>query len=68
MIERYQQILHLQGAHFSKINHEEAMVALVYKSTLPDGKQCILKVCDRVGDYFREVYFLNHFFLWGIGC
>ncbi|MBS0605068.1 MAG: phosphotransferase [Verrucomicrobia bacterium] len=37
------------------------MVATVYKITLPNGAQLILKICGRTGDYLREVYFLNHF-------
>jgi Ser/Thr protein kinase RdoA (MazF antagonist) len=61
LITLYQQRLNLQNATFSRIDHEDAMVAIVYKVTLPNGKQLILKVCDRVNDYLREVHFLNHF-------
>lgn len=61
MIDEYQQLLNLQGAVFSRIDHEDAMVAIVYKVTQPNGEQLILKVCDHLNNYLREVYFLNHF-------
>jgi serine/threonine protein kinase len=57
----YQQRLNLHAATFSRIDHEDAMVAIVYKVTQPDGKQFILKICDRINDYLREVHFLNLF-------
>lgn len=57
----YQQQLNLEKSVFSQIDHENAMVAIVYKVTQPNGEQLILKVCDRVNDYLREVHFLNHF-------
>lgn len=61
MIAQYQERLNLQTAHFSLIDHEDALVATVFKITVPDGKQLILKICSRVGDYMREAYFLSHF-------
>lgn len=57
----YQQRFNLQNATFSRIDHEDAMVAIVYKVTLPIGTQLILKICARTNDYLREVYFLKHF-------
>lgn len=60
-ITLYQQRLNLQDATFSRIDHEDAMVALVYKMTLAPATELILKICTRTNDYFREVYFLNHF-------
>jgi Ser/Thr protein kinase RdoA (MazF antagonist) len=60
-IDLYLPHLRLQDAHFSRIDHEDAMVAIVYRITQPDGKQLILKICDRVNDYLREVHFLKHF-------
>ena len=57
----YQQLLDLQKATFSRIDHDDAMVAVVYKITRSDGEQLILKICTRVNDYLREVYFLSHF-------
>lgn len=57
----YQQRLNLQNCTFSRIVHNEAMVAVVYKITDQFGKQFILKICPRIGDYLRELYFLNYF-------
>ena len=55
----YQKRLNLQNASFSRIAHEDATVAIVYKITQSDGKELILKICARSNDYLREVYFLN---------
>jgi Ser/Thr protein kinase RdoA (MazF antagonist) len=61
LISRYREQTGLQNAHFACIDHEDAMVATVFKITQPNGKEFILKICSRKGDYFRELYFLNHF-------
>lgn len=61
MIVAYQERLNLKNAHFSYIDHEDAMVATVFKVTLESGTRLILKVCSRRGDYLREAYFLNRF-------
>jgi len=61
LISLYQQLLNLQTATFSRVEHEDAMVAIVYRITQPDGKQFILKICDRINDYLREVHFLKLF-------
>ena len=58
---RYRERTGLQKAHFALIDHEDAMVATVYKITKPNGEELILKICSRKGDYLRESYFLNHF-------
>lgn len=60
-IALYQKLLNLQTSFFSRVDHEDAMVAIVYKILKPDGKQFILKICDRVNDFLREVHFLNFF-------
>jgi Ser/Thr protein kinase RdoA (MazF antagonist) len=60
-IALYQQCLNLHAAAFSRIDHEDAMVAVVYRVTQLDGKQFILKICDRLNDYLREVHFLKFF-------
>jgi Ser/Thr protein kinase RdoA (MazF antagonist) len=60
LIALYQQRLGLQAAHFSRINHEDAMVDIVYKVSLPK-KQFILKICGRNEDFLREAFFLKHF-------
>lgn len=59
-ITLYQQRLHLQNATFSRIEHEDTLVAIVYKVIQPTGRELILKICTRVNDYLREVYFLKH--------
>jgi hypothetical protein len=59
-ITLYQKRLHLQNATFSRIDHEDATVAIVYKITQSTGKELILKICERTNDYLREVYFLKH--------
>lgn len=56
----YQQRFGLQGATFSRIDHDNAMVAIVYKVTCKSGEQFIVKICTRVGEYQREAYFLNY--------
>lgn len=61
LITLYQQRLNLQDSTFSRIDHDDAMVAIVYKVTKPNGAQFILKICVRTNDYLREVYFLKHF-------
>jgi serine/threonine protein kinase len=57
----FRQCFNLQNAEFSKIEHDDAMVAIVYRVTLPSGIQQILKICPRNQDYFRDEYFLSHF-------
>lgn len=59
-IKPYQQRLGLQEATFSRIDHEEGIVAIVYKVTLPSGKNSILKICPSSVDYFNEIYFLKN--------
>jgi Ser/Thr protein kinase RdoA (MazF antagonist) len=61
LITLYKQRLDLQNATFSRIEHDDALVAIVYKITQPSGQQLILKICERDNDYLREVYFLNYF-------
>ncbi|NDH68117.1 MAG: aminoglycoside phosphotransferase family protein [Gammaproteobacteria bacterium] len=55
----YKQQFNLANATFIPIEHEEAMVAIVYKVTFAKGISFILKICPRAEDYWREVYFLN---------
>lgn len=37
------------------------MVAVVYKVNVTSGKEYVLKICSRLGDYLRETYFLKSF-------
>ena len=61
LITLYKERLHLQKAAFSRIEHDDAMVAVVYRIAQPDGTQMILKICERSSDYLQEVYFLTFF-------
>ncbi len=61
LLRVYQQKLNLYGSSFERIEHQDAMVAIVYKITCPSGEQLILKISTRSKDYFRERYFLEHF-------
>lgn len=61
IINAYKQLLNLQSATFSLIDHEDAMVATVFKITKLDGEQFILKISERSNDYFREVLLLQQF-------
>ncbi len=55
----YKQLLNLNDAQFKLIEHEDAIVATVYKVTLPNGTHYILKICLLPRHYERELYFLN---------
>lgn len=61
LIDLYQRKLNLPKAVFTYIDHEDAMVAAVFKITQPGNPDLILKVCSRKGDYMRESYFLRCF-------
>ena len=61
LITLYQLRLNLPNAVFLRIDHEDAMVATVFKITRDLGSQYILKICNRPKDYAREVYFLTYF-------
>lgn len=60
-ITLYKERLNLKNATFSLVDHDDAMVAIVYNITQPTGEKFILKICDRTNNYLREVYFLKHF-------
>lgn len=60
-ISTYQKEFNLQDATFTLIEHEEAIVALVYKVVQANGRQYILKICTRPNDYLCEVHFLKYF-------
>jgi Ser/Thr protein kinase RdoA (MazF antagonist) len=61
LITLYKQRLNLQNSTFIPIDHDEAMVAIVYKITGPMGLPLILKISTRNEDYLRELYFLKRF-------
>jgi len=57
-LQVYKQQLSLQQATFIRINHTDSIIAEVYKVVTFDKKTFILKICPRVDDYHREVFFL----------
>lgn len=61
LAKHYQKRLHLQHSTLTKIEHEDAIVATIYRVTLAKGKVLILKICKLPRHYFREVYCLNYF-------
>ncbi len=61
LISLYKERLNLSEAQFTFIDHEDAMVAAVFKISQPGNPDLILKVCSRKGDFLRESYFLSRF-------
>lgn len=61
LIPLYKKRLNLPEAQFTFIDHEDAMVAAVFRISRPGHPDLILKVCSRKGDFLRESYFLSRF-------
>lgn len=61
LISLYKRHLNLPNAQFTFIDHEDAMVAAVFRISQPGTPDLILKVCSRKGDFLRESYFLSRF-------
>lgn len=61
LADLYRQKLNLPNATFTYIDHEDAMVAAVFKISQAECTDRILKVCSRKEDFLRESYFLNRF-------
>ena len=62
LIQIYREKLNLSDAIFERIEHDDAIVAIVYKVILPDGKNYILKISQLSEiHYFRELYGLQKF-------
>lgn len=61
LISLYKERLNLPEAQFTFIDHEDAMVAAVFKISQSESSDLILKVCSRKGDFLRESYFLSRF-------
>jgi hypothetical protein len=55
MIELYKSQLKLNGCMLSLIDHEDAIMAIVYRVTKSDVKQYILKISERPRDYYRAL-------------
>lgn len=60
-MELYQERFHLEDATFERIEHEDAMVATVYKVTEMSGRELILKICRKPSHFYREKYCLMFF-------
>ena len=61
LADLYRRKLNLPNAFFTYIDHEDAMVAAVFKISQSESPDLILKVCSRKGDFLRESYFLSRF-------
>ncbi len=61
LTDLYRRKLNLPNAVFTYIDHEDAMVAAVFKITQSGSPDLILKICSRKGDFLRETYFLSRF-------
>ncbi len=59
IIDLYRDDLDLGNATFSRIDHHEAMIAVVYKVNIPNEKSLILKLSEKDEDFHRELFFLN---------
>lgn len=56
----YKQLLELQNTEFKQIQHNDSIVAVVYKVIMPGGLNYILKICDQEQHFQKELYFLNY--------
>ena len=54
LADLYRRKLDLPKAVFTYIDHEDAMVAAVFKILQQERSDLILKVCSRKGDFLRE--------------
>lgn len=61
ILDFYKQRLKLSDAKFMRVEHEDAIVAVVYKIIMATGENFILKITANNEDYLREVYFLKFF-------
>lgn len=58
LVDPYLKYLHLENASFFLIDHEDAIIAIVYKIE-HEGQEFILKISPRRNDYLRELFFLK---------
>ncbi|CRX37607.1 phosphotransferase family protein [Estrella lausannensis] len=61
LISHFRPRLNIPDASFTLIEHDNAMVALVYLVAGEGGQQFILKISPKAEDYKREKLLLNHF-------
>jgi Ser/Thr protein kinase RdoA (MazF antagonist) len=59
-ITQYKTLLGLCGWEFFQIDHEDAIIADVYKVSHPSKPTLILKKCASESEYYRELFFLRH--------
>ena len=57
----YRDYFDLSTAHFERIEHDDTLIAMVYKVTIADDTPYILKVCPKADHYKRELFFLRYF-------
>ena len=60
LLSLYKKYFNLGDAIFTRIAHNDAIVAIVYKIIPAEQGPLILKISERAQDYFREVYFLEN--------
>lgn len=60
-ITTYKRFLDLQESEFVQIQHDDSIVAVVYKVLMTDGANLILKICDQEQHFHKELYFLKYF-------
>ncbi|MCI5052722.1 MAG: aminoglycoside phosphotransferase family protein [Simkaniaceae bacterium] len=59
-LERYKEYFSLSDADFEKFDHNNAIIADVFKVVEPSNAPRVLKLCPREGDFFRERFFLSN--------
>jgi len=57
----YRECFDLTNAQFEHIEHNDTMIAAVYRVTQTDGTQYILKICPKTDHYKHELFFLTYF-------
>lgn len=57
LIKFYRDYFDLNDAGFSRIDHRDTMIAVVYK--IERSSPLILKICTRKADFYREMHFLD---------
>jgi Ser/Thr protein kinase RdoA (MazF antagonist) len=59
LVEVYSEYFGYNNATFSRVDHDNTMIAIVYRVDFSSEKSLILKICTRDQDFYRECYFLN---------
>ena len=61
LLEHYQELLGLEKAQFFRIDHDNTVIAIVYKVLLPDQTPLILKLCSKEKHFYRGALLFNQF-------